>query len=127
MSDVPGDFHGAGKDSITLRCPLSMMSVHGCQLLLCVGSLSTLTHTRGKLNLFLLRMNKKKRKLTQIFGEQHLQHLQEYADQALTGLENEDTTWQAITYGIGLLDLGRRDFPFHPWNLQQLPQLVQRA
>lgn len=65
LSDLPGDFHGAGKDSITLRCPLSMMSVHGCQLLLCVGSLSTLTHTRGKLNLFLLRMNKKKRKLTQ--------------------------------------------------------------
>ena len=62
-----------------------------------------------------------------VFGEQHLQHLQEYVDQALTGLENEDTTWQAITYGIGLLDLGRRDFPFHPWNLQQLPQLVQRA
>ena len=62
-----------------------------------------------------------------VFGEQHLQQLQEYVDQALTGLENEDTTWQAITYGIGLLDLGRRDFPFHPWNLQQLPQLVQQA
>ena len=62
-----------------------------------------------------------------VFGEQHLHFLQEYVDQALSGSEDEGTTWQAITYGIGLLDLGRRDFPFHPWNLQQLPQLVQQA
>lgn len=61
------------------------------------------------------------------FADQHQQQLQEYVDQALEGVETDNTVWQAITFGVGLLDLGRRDFPFHPLRLHELPDLVQQA
>jgi hypothetical protein len=61
------------------------------------------------------------------FANQHQLQLQEYVDQALEGVETDDTVWQAITCGVGLLDLGRRDFPFNPLRLNELPELVQQA
>jgi len=61
------------------------------------------------------------------FAEDHQTQLQEYVEHALEGTETEDTVWQAVTFGIGLLDLGRRDFPFSPLRLNELPELVQQA
>lgn len=62
-----------------------------------------------------------------VFADDHQTQLQEYVEQALDGTETEDTVWQAVTFGIGLLDLGRRDFPFSPLRINELPELVQQA
>ena len=39
-------------------------------------------------------------------------------------LEDSIQAWTAVTFGLGLLDLGRRDVEFDPDNLEALPRLI---
>ena len=39
-------------------------------------------------------------------------------------LEDSIQAWTAVTFGLGLLDLGRRDVEFDPGNLEALPMLI---
>ena len=54
-------------------------------------------------------------------GQQEL--AQTFIDQALEGVEEDGQRWVAITFGLGLVDLGRRDVEFNPW---RLPELVDK-
>ena len=59
------------------------------------------------------------------FAAGHQEAAQVYADLALQEVSDQEARWTAITYGLGLLDLGRRDCDFHPSRLHELPQAIQ--
>ena len=54
------------------------------------------------------------------FAHGHQDQAQAFLDQALEGLEESERRWVVVTYGLGLVDLGRRDTDFNPWRLHEL-------
>ena len=58
-----------------------------------------------------------------VFADQ--EQAQVFIDQALEGIAEDDQQWMAITYGLGLVDLGRRDVEFSPWRLYELTDKIR--
>ena len=59
-----------------------------------------------------------------LYAPQHLGHLHDEIDR-LRDLQNEDgSEWTAATFGLGLVDLGRRDVRFNPFNLRGLLEAI---
>ena len=58
------------------------------------------------------------------FAAGHEGKVREFVDLALEDLPDSPEPWTAITFGLGLVDLGRRDTPFNPWMPEELPQKV---
>ena len=54
------------------------------------------------------------------FGMQHLEFLQDEIEQIARVSEDDDRPWLAVTFGLGLIDLGRRDIEFNPDHLDLL-------
>eukprot|EP00435_Cladocopium_sp_Y103_P039621 s1783_g10.t1 len=54
------------------------------------------------------------------FAPQHDRRLLDTIQLLQEGQEMNDQVWIAATFGLGLIDLGRRDIHFHPDNLQEL-------
>ena len=54
------------------------------------------------------------------FASGHQEQSQAFIDQALEGLVESERRWVVVTYGLGLVDLGRRDTDFNPWRLHEL-------
>ena len=62
-----------------------------------------------------------------LYAPQHLGHLHDEIDR-LRDLQNEDgSEWTAATFGLGLVDLGRRDVRFNPFNLRGLLETILRT
>ena len=62
-----------------------------------------------------------------LYAPQHLGHLYDEIDR-LRDLQNEDgSEWTAATFGLGLVDLGRRDVRFNPFNLRGLLETIHRT
>ena len=61
-----------------------------------------------------------------IFADGHLAEAQAYADLTMQEVSDSEMRWTAITYGLGLIDLGRRDCSFHPSHLGDLPAAIQQ-
>ena len=61
------------------------------------------------------------------FAQGHQGLLQDEVDHIRLMQGEDDTPWLAVTYGMGLTDLGRRDIQFDPWHLEALPDLIQQA
>ena len=59
------------------------------------------------------------------FADGHQTAITEYVELALVELDHPDQSWTAITYGLGLIDLGRRDVGFDPRNIEALPEKIQ--
>ena len=54
------------------------------------------------------------------FAQGHQEQSQAFIDQALEGLDESERRWVVVTFGLGLVDLGRRDTTFNPWRLHEL-------
>eukprot|EP00435_Cladocopium_sp_Y103_P043208 s764_g12.t1 len=54
------------------------------------------------------------------FAEDHETHVEEYIEMVLQEAPNPEQQWVAITFGLGLTDLGRRDTTFTPTDLPGL-------
>ena len=52
------------------------------------------------------------------------QHVQ-YLAASLANQNDEADTWVAVTYGVGLTDLGRRDVEFRRQDIERLPTMIQ--
>ena len=61
------------------------------------------------------------------YAPQHQGHLQDEIEQLLDGSDADDTLWIAATFGLGLVDLGRRDVEFSPYNLPGLLNEILRV
>ena len=59
------------------------------------------------------------------FAEGHQNAAEEYVNIALQELDGPAPSWTAITYGLGLLDLGRRDVEFDTRHVEELPAKIQ--
>ena len=59
------------------------------------------------------------------FAEGHYNAAQEYVDLAVQELDRPELAWTAITFGLGLIDLGRRDVGFDPRHVESLPEKIQ--
>ena len=59
------------------------------------------------------------------FAQGHQEQSQAFIDQALEGLDEGDQRWMAVTFGLGLVDLGRRDTEFNPWRLHELEDKIR--
>ncbi|CAL1161389.1 unnamed protein product [Cladocopium goreaui] len=61
------------------------------------------------------------------FAQGHQGLLQDEVEHIRQLRTDDDTPWLAVTYGLGLTDLGRRDIEFDPWHLESLPELIQQT
>ena len=57
-----------------------------------------------------------------VFAHHHMGHIQDHIDVIMEDLpqDQRNDRWAVVTFGIGLLDLGRRDTTFHPWRMHEL-------
>jgi ribonuclease HI len=62
-----------------------------------------------------------------IFAPHHQGLLQDEIEDFTDVQEEDDTPWVAATFGLGLVDLGRRDIEFQPHNLPGLLQEILRV
>jgi ribonuclease HI len=60
------------------------------------------------------------------FAMHHFGHVQDHVEMIMADLpeDQQQDQWVAVTFGLGLVDLGRRDIGFHPWNLNELMRLL---
>ena len=59
-----------------------------------------------------------------LYAPQHMGHLQDEIDRLREVQNAEDEEWTAATFGLGLVDLGRRDVQFNPYNLRGLLEAI---
>ena len=57
-----------------------------------------------------------------VFAHHHLGHIQDHIAVIMEDLPQDQRSdrWAVVTFGIGLIDLGRRDTTFYPWRAHEL-------
>ena len=58
------------------------------------------------------------------FADTHDDLTHAHVDQVLETVTESEEAWALITFGLGLVDLGRRDSEFSPWRMHELPRIV---
>eukprot|EP00435_Cladocopium_sp_Y103_P043087 s478_g12.t1 len=61
------------------------------------------------------------------FAEHHETHVEEYINAVLHEAPDQEQMWRAITFGVEVADLGRREFDFPPRDLNMLLGRVHEA
>eukprot|EP00435_Cladocopium_sp_Y103_P060640 s338_g22.t1 len=61
------------------------------------------------------------------FAEAHEAHVEEYIHAVLHEAPDPDRNWRAITFGVEITDLGRREVEFSPWDLNTLLGRIHEA
>eukprot|EP00435_Cladocopium_sp_Y103_P006955 s3639_g2.t1 len=61
------------------------------------------------------------------FAEAHETHVEEYINMVLDAAPDPDQQWTAITFGVEIVDIGRRDVSFSPWDLNNLLGRIHEA
>eukprot|EP00435_Cladocopium_sp_Y103_P046691 s371_g13.t1 len=61
------------------------------------------------------------------FADTHEAHVEEYINMVLDAAPDPDQQWTAITFGVEIVDIGRRDVEFSPWDLNNLLGKIHEA
>eukprot|EP00435_Cladocopium_sp_Y103_P021777 s237_g5.t1 len=61
------------------------------------------------------------------FAEAHEAHVEEYIQAVMHEAPDQERPWRAITFGVEITDLGRREVEFSPWDLNTLLGRIHEA